>query len=353
MEYWSDLARSLSPYVPGEQPKIQNLIKLNTNENPYPPGPKVHEVLASVKAEQLRLYPDPESSALCRAIADRHGVRQDMVFVGNGSDEVLALCFPAFFDVGRPVCIADITYSFYEVYAQLFSVPMHVLPLNGDFTLPVEEFANSGAGVLLANPNAPTSLAISQQALQQIVQNEQRIAIIDEAYAEFGNASAVPLLAGSKNLLVVKTFSKSHSLAGLRVGYALGHPELIQALNRVKNCFNSYPLDRLAQRCALAAIEEEEYYTKRISQIVGTRERAAAELHAMGFNVLTSDANFLFVSHTERTAAELMQALRSRGILVRYFNQPRINNYLRISIGTDEEMQSLTGALKEILGQLG
>lgn len=347
----SKLARSLTPYVPGEQPKHRRLIKLNTNENPYPPAPAVLEAIAAAAAE-LRLYPDPESAELREAVAKRHGfgLGAQNVFAGNGSDEVLGFSFLAFFDPDAPILFPDITYSFYPVYAKLFSIPHLPVPLNDDFTLDVEAMSAPSGGVVFANPNAPTSIELPLEQVRAILgAHPDKVVLVDEAYIEFGKESAVSLIGEHPNLLVVKTFSKSHALAGLRVGYALGQEHLIQILNNVKNSFNSYPVDRLAQAGAVASMRDEAYCSQAIDTVCKTREESARELCAMGFEMPDSSANFLFMKHRDRSAEELMRLLRERGVIVRRFLNPRIDNYLRVTVGTHEEMQVLIQELRDIL----
>lgn len=346
----SPLAASLSPYVPGEQPKgAARVIKLNTNENPYPPSPRVEGAIRSA-AEDLRLYPDPASVQLRGAIAAQEQLRVEQVFVGNGSDEVLALCFPAFFaGQDRPVQFADITYSFYEVYAQLFGVDVEKVPLTASFAVDVPAFCTGRAGgVLLPNPNAPTGMALSLEQIETLLRaNPDCLVLIDEAYVAFGAQSAATLIDRYPNLLVVRTLSKSHALAGLRVGYALGQAPLIHALTCVKDSFNSYPLDRLAQAGAQAAIEDTAYTRRRCEQIAQTRAWFTGALQQRGFTVLPSLANFVFASPPDGDAAALFAELRARGILVRHFNKPRIGSFLRITIGTEDEMRALIQALEE------
>ncbi|MDR1206392.1 MAG: histidinol-phosphate transaminase [Peptococcaceae bacterium] len=349
-QYISRLARAIKPYVPGEQPRTERLIKLNTNENPYPPSPGVRRALQNYPYESLRLYPDPESRDLRQALARRHGVDPERIFVSNGSDELLALAFLAFFDPDREFRFPDITYSFYPVYADLFRMRAARVPLRGDFTLAAEGFYDSPGGVIFPNPNAPTGIAADLETVASICRHNAGAVIVDEAYAEFGGESAVGLLERFPHLLVVKTFSKSHALAGLRVGYALGSGEMIQALNRIKNSFNSYPLDRLAQLAAVASIEDEDYCRAMIRRVVATRERIIPELAALGFHCPVSAANFVFAGHERIPGERLADLLRERGVLVRYWKAPRIENYLRITVGTDAEMDALTGALALITG---
>lgn len=345
-ELWSQRARTLEPYVPGEQPTdTRSWIKLNTNENPYPPSPKTLQAAQESLDARLRLYPDPDSTALRQAIAKNENVAIEQVFVGNGSDEVLAICFEAFFDPDKAVRIPDITYFFYEIYAKHYDISLDIVPLEDDFSLDPHKLEGATGGVVFPNPNAPTGMAMEPSDIERIVKQNRRVVIVDEAYVDFGAKSAVPLLAENKNLLIVKTFSKSHSLAGMRVGYALGSVELIAALERVKNAFNSFPLDRVAQAAAQAAIEDTQYYNRRTEMLIQTRERSKTALEERGFDVLPSKGNFLFATHTAQSAASIQTKLREKGVMVRRFQRPRIENYLRITIGTDEEMDILMEAL--------
>ena len=356
--FCSPVVAGLVPYVPGEQPAIANLIKLNTNENPYPPSPKALAAIRSAAEQGLQLYPDPESSALRRSMAGRHGLEPAQVFVGNGSDEVLAHAFFAFFaffqQPGCPLMLPDISYSFYEVYCGLYGIPMDIVPLADGLVLDVYAFARDAsapvAGVVVANPNAPTGRAISLAEVEALLRlHPQRVVLVDEAYVDFGAESALALVPRYPNLLVVQTLSKSRSLAGLRVGFACGQAHLIDALNRVKNSFNSYPLDRLAQAGALAALEDEAYFETTRQAVIHTREGLALQLEDLGFEVLPSRTNFLFVRHPGHDAAPLAAALRAVGILVRHFRTPRIAQYLRISIGTPAQCDALVAALQRIL----
>ena len=345
--YWSRRIRDMVPYVPGEQPRDRQFIKLNTNENPYPPSPKALEALRAAAGDDLRLYPDPECTALRAAIAAEHGLSPEQVFAGNGSDEVLAFCFQAFFDPERPVRFADITYTFYAVYASYFGLTPELVPLAEDFSLPVEPFLAPGCGgVVLASPNAPTGLPVALADLRRILEaHPDQVVLVDEAYIDFGGESADVLVRDLENLVVVRTLSKGHALAGLRVGYALAQPDLIAALRCVRDSINSYTVDRAAQAAAAAAIADRAYFQERTAQVVQTRERSAEELRALGFQVTGSRANFLFVRHPRIPARELLAGLRERGILVRWFDRPRIDGYLRITVGTDREMDALREAL--------
>ncbi len=348
---WSSLAASLKPYVPGEQPKDKKYIKLNTNENPYPPSPRSVEAIRAAADDALRLYPDPTCADLRRSIAGCFGLSDEQVFAGNGSDELLAFCFPAFFNPGGPpLLFADITYSFYPVYCRFFGIAWETVSLDEEFRMPVEAFFKPNGGILLANPNAPTGRFLELQAIESILQrNSGSVVIVDEAYVDFGGESAVGLIKSYDNLLVVQTLSKSRSLAGLRVGFAMGHEDLIEALRRVKDSVNSYTLDRLALAGAAAALEDDDYFRQTTAKIIRTREETAQRLKAMGFTVIPSAANFIFISHPNYAAEKLFAALRERGVLVRYFKLPRIDNWLRVSIGSDGEMASFTKALEQIM----
>lgn len=347
-EFWSDRIRSLTPYTPGEQPKDRKFIKLNTNENPYLPAPGVLEAIKAGADAGLRLYPDPDASLLRQALAKAYGVEENEIFVGNGSDEVLAFAFQAFFSQGDEIVFPDITYSFYPVYANLFGIRCRTVPLKEDFTVPVEQMRGS-QGVVIANPNAPTGIELPQSELRQILEaNRDVVVIVDEAYVDFGGESALPLIREYPNLLVVQTCSKSRALAGLRVGFAFGDANLIQALNCVKNSFNSYTLDRLALTGATAAVEDQAYFDTQRAKVMATRARTTEELQTMGFRVLPSKANFIFITHPTVPAQQLFAGLREKGVLVRYFNQPRIDNYLRVSIGTDQEMDAFLAAMREL-----
>ena len=350
-EFWSDRIRSLTPYTPGEQPKDRKFIKLNTNENPYPPAPGVLEAIKVGADAGLRLYPDPDVSLLRQALSKAYGVAEDQIFVGNGSDEVLAFAFQAFFSQGDEIVFPDITYSFYPVYANLFGIRCRTVPLKEDFTVPVEQMRGS-QGVVIANPNAPTGIELPQSELRHILEaNRDVVVIVDEAYVDFGGESALPLIREYPNLLVVQTCSKSRALAGLRVGFAFGDANLIQALNCVKNSFNSYTLDRLALTGATAAVEDQAYFDTQRAKVMATRARTTEELQTMGFRVLPSKANFIFITHLTVPAQQLFAGLREKGVLVRYFNQPRIDNYLRVSIGTDQEMDAFLADMRELTAE--
>jgi histidinol-phosphate aminotransferase len=348
--YWSPVVHTLTPYVPGEQPKQTDLVKLNTNENPYPPSPRALQAMAAEAAESLRLYPDPNAGRLKQAIADFHGVAAAQVFVGNGSDEVLAHCFQALLKHARPLLFPDISYSFYPVYCGLYGIDFTRVPLREDFTIDPVDYRIANDGIIFPNPNAPTGRLLPLTAIRAILDaNPDSVVVVDEAYIDFGGTSAIPLVDDYPNLLVIQTLSKSRSLAGLRVGFAVGHAELIEALERVKDSFNSYPLDRFAISGAVAAIQDRDYFNATCQRVIATREQLAGRLTELGFEVLPSAANFLFVRHPGRDAGELAARLRERSIIVRHFNQPRIEQFLRITIGTDQQSECLCEALAAIL----
>jgi histidinol-phosphate aminotransferase len=353
-KFWSPIVSALTPYVPGEQPKLAKLIKLNTNENPYGPSPLAIAAMNKEIGDTLRLYPDPEGMQLKQAIAKRCQLTTQHVFVGNGSDEVLAHAFQALLKQDAPILFPDITYSFYPTYAKLYDVAYKTVPLSDTFTINVHDYLGHDTaigGVLFPNPNAPTGCALSLADIEQIVAgNPNRVVVVDEAYIDFGGESAIALVGRYDNLLVVHTLSKSRSLAGLRVGYAVGHPDLITALERVKNSFNSYPLDRIALAGATAAIQDEAYFNQTCQAVIASRTRLIADLSAFGMQVLPSAANFIFATHPAHDAAKISAALRERGIIVRHFTHARINQFLRITIGTDDECAALVRALQEIIG---
>ena len=348
--FWSDVVKGLTPYVPGEQPRLANLVKLNTNENPYGPSPRALQAIRDATGESLKLYPDPNAEQLKLAIAGYHGIEARNVFVGNGSDEVLAHVFLGLLKHARPILFPDISYSFYPVYCGLYQVGFETIPLARDFSIRVGDYARPNGGIIFPNPNAPTGCLLPLAEIEQLLQSSpDSVVVIDEAYVDFGGETAIPLIARHPNLLVVQTLSKARSLAGLRVGFAVGHGELIEALERVKNSFNSYPLDRLAIAGAVAAYEDREYFEKTRQAVIASREKLVGELQALGFEVLPSKANFLFVRHPRRDAQESALALRRRGIIVRHFRLPRIEQFLRITVGTDAQCEALVAALKEML----
>lgn len=347
-KFWSPFVKDLVPYVPGEQPKLAKLVKLNTNENPYGPSPKALAAMQAELGDALRLYPDPNADRLKQTIADYYGVRPGQVFVGNGSDEVLAHAFHALFQHdGRPLLFPDVTYSFYPVYCGLYGIPFEALALDEQFQIRVEDYARPNAGIIFPNPNAPTGCLLGLDAIERLLlANPDSVVLVDEAYVDFGGETAIALVERYPNLLVAQTLSKSRSLAGLRVGLAVGHEDLIEALERVKNSFNSYPLDRVAQAGAIAAFEDREYFQRTCQAVIDSRERLVGELSGMGFEVLPSAANFIFARHPRHDAAELAAGLREQGVIVRHFKQARIAQFLRISIGTEEQNQALLDALR-------
>lgn len=349
-KFWSTAAKRSVPYVPGEQVNQVDILKLNTNENPYAPSPKVIEAIQTDVEEKLNLYPSPTADQLKQEIAAYYQLSSEHVFVGNGSDEVLAFSFMAFFEPGKVIRFPDISYSFYPVYAKLFDITYEKVPLQRDFTLPVEAFFQSEGGVIFPNPNAPTSIYLGLDDVREIVENNpNQVVIVDEAYIDFAPDSAVSLVEAYENLLIIQTMSKSRSLAGLRIGFAIGNPNLITALVRIKDSFNSYTLDRLALAGAEAAIKDTAYFNSTTSKIIETREWVSAALKKRGFHVLPSQANFVFVSHYQRSAKQLYEALKNHGIIVRFFNQPKIDNYLRITVGTEAGMTYFLRKLDEIM----
>lgn len=348
--YWSAAVHGLTPYTPGEQPKLANLVKLNTNENPYGPSPRVLEALQGEIGETLRLYPDPDALRLKQAIAGFHGIDVKQVFVGNGSDEVLAHVFLALLKHPRPVLFPDISYSFYPVYCALYGIDYLTVPLTEAFEIAVDDYRTDNGGIVLPNPNAPTGCLLPLPEIERLLAaNSASVVVIDEAYVDFGGESAIGLIDRHPNLLVVQTLSKSRSLAGLRVGFAVGQAPLIEALELVKNSFNSYPLDRLAIAGAVAAFEDRDYFERTRQAVIDSRESLVRSLDRLGFQVLPSKANFVFARHPAMDGEELALALRGRGILVRHFKLPRIAQFLRITVGTDEQCGLLLAALGEIL----
>lgn len=345
-KFWSPFVKSLVPYVPGEQPKLSKLVKLNTNENPYGPSPKAIAAMQAELNDSLRLYPDPNGERLKQAVADYYGVSTVQVFVGNGSDEVLAHAFHGLFQHGKPLLFPDVTYSFYPVYCGLYGIEFEALPLDEQFQIRVEDYARPNGGIIFPNPNAPTGCLLGLAAIEQLLQaNPDSVVLVDEAYIDFGGESAIALVDRYPNLLVSQTLSKSRSLAGLRVGLAVGHPDLIEALERIKNSFNSYPLDRLAIVGAAAAFEDRAWFEQTRQAVITSREEVVSGLQALGFEVLPSAANFVFARHPQRDAAELAAGLREQGVIVRHFKQTRINQFLRITIGAPEQNQALLEAL--------
>ena len=345
-QLWSPVVHTLTPYVPGEQPKLTKLVKLNTNENPYGPSPKAIAAMQPEVGTNLRLYPDPNCDQLKQAIAQYYQINSNQVFVGNGSDEVLAHAFNAFFQHGKPLLFPDISYSFYPVYCGLYGVEAKPIALNDEFQIQLDDYTQPNSGIIFPNPNAPTGCLLPLAAIEKLLQrNTDTVVLVDEAYIDFGGESAVALVNAYPNLLVVQTLSKSRSLAGLRVGLAIGHPDLINALERVKNSFNSYPLDRAAIAGAAAAFADVEYFNDTCGKVMASREKVVSGLTKLGFNVLPSAANFIFARHPQHDAATLAAKLREQGIIVRHFKQPRIDQFLRITIGTDEQNAELLAAL--------
>jgi histidinol-phosphate aminotransferase len=352
-KFWSPVVANLHPYVAGEQPKIDNLTKLNTNENPYGPSPKALAAIAAEASDRLRLYPDPASTKLRSAIAKRYGVAIDEVFVGNGSDEVLAHVFQALLKHDKPLLYPDITYSFYPVYCLLYGIEAVALPLDEAFRVRLSDYDRPCGAIILPNPNAPTGIGLPMADIEALVAaHPDQPVVIDEAYIDFGGETAIPLIRKYPNLLVIHTLSKSRSLAGLRVGYAIGQRPLIDALERVKDSFNSYPLDRLAEAGATAAVEDEEWFETTRQRVIASRERVSGGLRQRGFEVLPSQSNFVFARHPGHAGADLAKALRDRAILVRHFAKPRISDFLRISIGTEAECDRLIEAVDEIIPPL-
>jgi histidinol-phosphate aminotransferase len=348
-KFWSPLVNDLVPYVPGEQPKMANLVKLNTNENPFGPSPKVIEAIQAELNDGLRLYPDPEGEILRQTIAAYHKVKPEQIFLGNGSDEVLAHIFFGLFQHGEPILFPDITYSFYPVYCGLYNIESKKVPLKESFEINPDDFKQPNGGVIFPNPNAPTGRYLELQYVEEILAaNPDRVVVVDEAYIDFGGESAITLVDKYPNLLVSQTLSKARSLAGLRVGFAVGHPDLIEALNRVKNSFNSYPLDRLALAGAKAAYEDEAWFRKCCDGVISERERVTSALEGLGFEVLPSKANFIFARHKEQPGEILAKSLREKGIIVRHFNKPRISEFLRITIGTVDQNDALIAGLESL-----
>ena len=345
-KFWSPFVKDLVPYVPGEQPKMSRLVKLNTNENPYGPSPKALEAMRAELNDNLRLYPDPNSDLLKQAVAEYYGVQGNQVFLGNGSDEVLAHIFHGLFQHDAPLLFPDISYSFYPVYCGLYGIPYEAVALDEQFQIRVEDYQRANAGIIFPNPNAPTGCLLALDAIEQLLKaNPDSVVVVDEAYIDFGGQTAISLVDRYPNLLVTQTLSKSRSLAGLRVGLAVGHPDLIEALERVKNSFNSYPLDRMAIVGAAAAFQDKAYFDETCRKVIDSREHLVAELTTRGFEVLPSAANFIFARHPEQDAAGLAARLREQGVIVRHFKQARIAQFLRITIGTPEQNQALLDAL--------
>ena len=346
-KFWSPFVKDLVPYVPGEQPKLAKLVKLNTNENPYGPSPKAIAAMQAEVNDNLRLYPDPNSDRLKQAVADYFGVQTAQVFVGNGSDEVLAHAFHGLFQHGQPLLFPDISYSFYPVYCGLYGIDFVQVPLDEQFQIRVDDYARPNGGIIFPNPNAPTGCGLALEAIERLLKaNPDTVVLVDEAYIDFGGETAISLVDKYPNLLVSQTLSKSRSLAGLRVGIAVGHPDLIEALERIKNSFNSYPLDRMAIAGAAAAFEDKAYFEQTCQRVIDSRDAVVSGLQTLGFEVLPSQANFVFARHPDKDAATLAAGLREQGVIVRHFKQQRIAQFLRITIGTSEQNQALLDALQ-------
>ncbi len=347
---WRDNLIDIEPYVAGEQPDKKDFIKLNANENPYPPAPEVLEVIASFNGEALKKYPDADAKPLAAAIAERVGLARENVFVGNGSDDVLALCFRAFFNSDKPVIYPDITYSFYPVWCDMLRIPYETILVDESFNINAEDYKRPNGGVVIANPNAPTSIARGLDFIREILDaNQDSVVIVDEAYVDFGGESAVPLLSEYENLVVTQTFSKSRSMAGMRIGCAFGNKEIISALYAAKDSYNSYPMDMVAIEAGVASVKNEEYFRATLSKVIATRERLTKELRELGFELPDSCANFVFAEHKDYRAKDICEYLKTRDIYVRYFSKARIDNRLRITVGTDEEIDALIAALKDYI----
>lgn len=355
-KFWNDKIKEIEPYVPGEQPKDKKYIKLNTNENPYSPSEKVIEKIKSMSLKDLKLYPDPDVSELRKVIAEYFSkkiderITKEQIFVGNGSDEVLALIFMTFFNKGDKVYYPDITYSFYPVYADLFDLKEVRIPLNENFEIEIDKYFGVDGHIIITNPNAPTSIALKLEEIEEIVKkNPNQLVVVDEAYIDFGAESAVKLVNKYDNVLVVQTFSKSRSFAGMRLGYAIGSGNIIEGLNRLKFSFNSYTIDRISIEAGIESFKDDDYFIKINAKIIETREKTVKKLKELGFKVLNSSANFIFISHNKVFAGDLYKQLKDNGILVRYFAKDRIDNYLRVTIGTDEEMKIFIEKLEKLL----
>jgi histidinol-phosphate aminotransferase len=350
--YWSDFVKDLEPYSPGEQPQISNITKLNTNENPYGPSPAVIKAITEAADDRLRLYPPPESESLKQTIADNFNITASQVFVGNGSDEVLAHVFNGLLNHGQkgPLLFPDISYSFYPVFCQLYAIDYKKIPLEKDFSINVEKFQQPNGGIIFPNPNAPTGMLLGLEFIEQLLEkNTDSVVVVDEAYIDFGGQTAAPLINQYENLLVVQTMSKSRSLAGMRVGYALGSQPLIEGLNRIKNSFNSYPLGHLQVAAAIAAFDDKGHFENSRQKVIAERQRVTSQLEAMNFEVLPSTANFVLARHNQKSAESLAALLRDRGIIVRHFSKPRIDQYLRVTIGTKDQNNLLIDNLQKIL----
>lgn len=350
---WRDNLIKIEPYVAGEQPNKTDFIKLNANENPYPPSPMVEKAVREFDAKTLKKYPSANAVPLVKAIAKREGLQTENVFAGNGTDDVLSIAFRALFNSDKPIIFPDITYSFNTVWCDILNIPYELIPVDEHFNIDLADYARENGGVVIANPNAPTSIGRGLDFIREILDNNRDSAVIvDEAYVDFGGVTAVPLLAEYDNLLITRTFSKSRSLAGMRLGWAMGSPELISALYATKDSMNSYPVDSIAQAAGAAAIEDEEYFQATLKKVIATRERLTRELRGMGFKLPDSQTNFVFATHPKYSAKEIFEYLKTRDIYVRWFSKPRIDNYLRITIGTDEDTDALIAALNELMGKV-
>lgn len=349
---WRDNLIKIEPYVAGEQPNKTDFIKLNANENPYPPSPKVAAAVRDFNTSKLKKYPSANSLPLVNAIAKREGINPENVFAGNGTDDVLSLCFRAFFNSDKPVIFPDITYSFNTVWCDILQIPYETIPVDEHFNINPADYARENGGVVIANPNAPTSIGRGLDFIREILENNRdSVVIVDEAYVDFGGTTALPLLKDYENLVITRTFSKSRSLAGMRLGWAMGGKEVISAIYAAKDSMNSYPVDSIAQAAGVASIEDEEYFQATLKKVIATRDRLTAELRKMGFMLPDSQTNFVFASHTKYSAKEIFDYLKTKDIYVRWFNKPKIDNYLRITVGTDEETDKLTHALQELIAE--
>lgn len=349
---WEESVRRVVPYTPGEQPKDRDIIKLNTNENPYPPAPSVREVLDNFDISDMRLYPNPDSEILINALAERYGVKPSQIFAGVGSDDVISMAFMTFFNSEKPILFPDVTYSFYDVWADVYRIPYKTCPLREDFTINPDDYKQENGGIIFPNPNAPTGILESVEVIEDIVKaNPDSVVMIDEAYIDFGGKSCISLIDKYENLLVIQTFSKSRSMAGMRIGFAVGNEKLIKYMNDVKFSVNSYTMNSVTQICGAEAVKDEKYFTETVKKIINTRENSKKRLAELGFVFPDSMSNFIFASHKEKSAEYIFGELKKRKIFVRYWNKPRINNYMRITVGTDSEMEALFKALEEILDE--
>ncbi len=350
-KYWSDFVSQLEPYVPGEQPKISNITKLNANENPYGPSPDALAVMQQLSNDDLRLYPPMNADDLKQTIADHYSLSKEQVFLGNGSDEILAHAFNGLLKQSKPLLFPDISYSFYPVFCQLYGIVYEQIPLSDDFSINLDDYLRANGGIIFPNPNAPTGRLLGLDAIEQLLQtNPDSVVVVDEAYIDFGGESAVALIDSYTNLLVVHTLSKSRSLAGMRIGYGMGSAELIEGLERIKNSFNPFPLGQLQIAAAIASFEDQDYFQQTCQRIISSREQVSEQLQSLGFEVLPSQANFVFARHSNRPAQELSLALREQGVIVRHFKKPRIDEFLRITIGTEQQNALLIAALESIVG---